>query len=482
MIGAGASGLMAANLLAEKGHETTLFESHKIPGGCASWFRRPTAAGPCSFDVGATVVPCFKPGSWWFNKLSSWNLVDELGFKPSESVFFDINNKRFEIACSNEDEFFDSLSKAFESDASWIQSKLKPEYSRIIKLQNFVETLPQWPLENLKQCALNLTKLNRLPKNYHEIKLLLTPYKKWQGDARLSKEFVEWMNMTALISVQSHLTNTYALYGLLAIFFHSLGSGTFEGGMRRYFEVLLKKFRLFENAEYKPSCKIEQVTKDANKKYQLSASSGEVFAGYDKVFFSCPRMQSESLIGKTTQTTVPNDLWSAMSMYLVVKDDDSWSENAFNWHIKNSELNEEIFASFSRKEDLSRAPSGYRTVTVSCHEPLDKTWFNISQDDYKNRKEQRAQNLLKTLTQSLRELNIVHKESSSPKTWHRYTQRPLGTVGGLPLSMPWTVYKTPKRFLSSDQNLVQIGDTSFPGQSLYSCAMSAAMAIEASTF
>ncbi|NLW08505.1 MAG: FAD-dependent oxidoreductase [Firmicutes bacterium] len=40
IIGAGIGGLMAGNLLARKGHQVTIFESHTTPGGYTAGFWR----------------------------------------------------------------------------------------------------------------------------------------------------------------------------------------------------------------------------------------------------------------------------------------------------------------------------------------------------------------------------------------------------------------------------------------------------------
>src|SRR4051812_30056929 len=62
VLGAGPAGLFTAHLLNKEGFKVALYESHSKPGGCASFFRRTTNAGPASFDAGATVLNGFSEG------------------------------------------------------------------------------------------------------------------------------------------------------------------------------------------------------------------------------------------------------------------------------------------------------------------------------------------------------------------------------------------------------------------------------------
>ncbi len=63
VIGSGMGGLVAGNLLAKKGHEVTIFESHSTPGGYTSGFRRKGfyfESGTLSFELSELVFGVMK--------------------------------------------------------------------------------------------------------------------------------------------------------------------------------------------------------------------------------------------------------------------------------------------------------------------------------------------------------------------------------------------------------------------------------------
>src|SRR4030042_4239739 len=63
IIGSGLGGLVAGNLLAKKGHNVTIFESHSSPGGYTAGFYRNGfyfESGTLSFEASASVFKAMK--------------------------------------------------------------------------------------------------------------------------------------------------------------------------------------------------------------------------------------------------------------------------------------------------------------------------------------------------------------------------------------------------------------------------------------
>jgi phytoene dehydrogenase-like protein len=67
-------------------------------------------------------------------------------------------------------------------------------------------------------------------------------------------------------------------------------------------------------------------------------------------------------------------------------------------------------------------------------------------------------------------------EIASPKTFLHYTKRKEGFVGGIPLTSEFSYLKTPSQDTLLP-NVYQIGDTSFPGQSVVNCTIGALEAV-----
>ena len=120
------------------------------------------------------------------------------------------------------------------------------------------------------------------------------------------------------------------------------------------------------------------------------------------------------------------------------------------------------FISFSDPEDLSRAPSGEQTVTISIHVDS-KEWRELERQDYLDLKMKYQKIIMEDFSQKFHPLEIKFLSSSSPKTFIRYTHRPQGMVGGLPLLYgqgPWD-FLLPE---ISEGRVFRVGDTVFPGQ------------------
>jgi len=84
---------------------------------------------------------------------------------------------------------------------------------------------------------------------------------------------------------------------------------------------------------------------------------------------------------------------------------------------------------------------------------------------------------LKVFSERFPEVEVIFKEYGTPKTFERYTKRKEGFVGGLPLNYDNTFFNSPS-IRTKIPNLYQIGDTSFPGQSVFGCAVGALLCLE----
>ncbi len=177
-------------------------------------------------------------------------------------------------------------------------------------------------------------------------------------------------------------------------------------------------------------------------------------------------------------------LWGAFTAYVALQDSAQWPERAFNAHSKlvrgeGAEGND-AYLSFSKRGDISRCPPGYRVLTLSTHTRL-AVWKKLSPEDYAALKNEWGQKLLEHLKAWTRSedtpLSVAHCEFGTPRSFERYTSRLKGHVGGLPMTPENTLLSPPSN-RTRLRGLYQIGDTSFPGQSIFAGTIGALSAVE----
>ncbi|PIU39919.1 MAG: C-3',4' desaturase CrtD, partial [Candidatus Omnitrophica bacterium CG07_land_8_20_14_0_80_50_8] len=111
IIGAGITGLVAANYLAKDGLRVLLLEQHTALGGCCSYFSR----RGFTFDCGAHSLGSFRPGGQFTRVFKDLGLTNSFSINKapiSDTVIM----KNFEANFSGEKfQFVEELSKHFPS-------------------------------------------------------------------------------------------------------------------------------------------------------------------------------------------------------------------------------------------------------------------------------------------------------------------------------------------------------------------------------
>ena len=106
IIGSGIGGLVAGNLLAQKGHDVTIFESHSSPGGYTAGFRRKGfyfESGTLSFEASASI----------FKAMKDLGVLDDISFKKEKIRWL---SKYFDEIPESYSDFKQMVYKAFPSD------------------------------------------------------------------------------------------------------------------------------------------------------------------------------------------------------------------------------------------------------------------------------------------------------------------------------------------------------------------------------
>ena len=125
-----------------------------------------------------------------------------------------------------------------------------------------------------------------------------------------------------------------------------------------------------------------------------------------------------------------------------------------------------LFYSFSHEND-----DGVTRVTVSTH--IEKDGFSSKDQDYYKLKEDFKKLVIACFDKYIKvEITDFKFDSvSTPLTWHHYTKRPLGEVGGLRHRNALSLLRLiPNK---TNQEIFNVGDYSFPGQGIVSVVQGA---------
>lgn len=162
--------------------------------------------------------------------------------------------------------------------------------------------------------------------------------------------------------------------------------------------------------------------------------------------------------------------WGAFVLYLGIKADALPRELPDHHQIvteMQGPLGEghSIFVSLSPAWDSTRAPDGYRAATVTTHTAIQPWWdlHNRDQSAYEARKDDYTERILSGIEHAIPGFGraVVHTMPGTPVTYHTWTHRHLGMVGGFPQASLFKA-RGPRTGLP---NLRLVGDSIFPGQS-----------------
>ena len=451
VIGAGGGGVSCALLAQSHGVDTTLFESHRTPGGSAGWFRR----GAFSFDVGATTLsgigvdrPLTRFAEITGAPLNVWAADPGITFHLGSEVFSYRRDREFWL---NELQrvFPDIAHRKFWDDIEELQKRawrLLPHLHHFppARLSDLKE-LPQW----LKGTALLPT-----------IAMDLTTFRRMRQGS--SQKFERWLNALCMISAQNRADEVPALIGTLAL---TYPAETYlpQGGMEGLFSGWLNHFQKL-GGEFRPQSEISAL--QFSESCQLTfASSTESFK---HVVANLTSWSLDALLG--IESTSPEVGWGAFTLYAAIRTDDQPIRESYHLVMPDEGI-DDYFVSLSHPEDRLRSPAGWQTLTLSQH-TIVEDWWELSQDEYQVKKKARMemiwQDVLKRFPQ-IKEVKFL--TAGTPKTFFHYTRRTQGRVGGRPHKKSHPFWLWPSHY--KNPNLSQVGDTVFPGQGLVAVVTSA---------
>jgi len=495
VIGAGIGGLTAAALLAKRGYGVKVYDQAIVPGGCASTFKR----RGFTFDVGATQVAGLEPGGIHhriFTELGI-DLPESRPCDPACAVFLPGETKPISVwremdqwtaersrQFPGSEPFWNLLAKLFE--ASW-------------DFQGRDPVLPPrspWDLLQLAK-ALRPDTLITVPYTFSTVGDALRLFGLEQ-DLRLRT----FLDMQLKLYSQVTAEDTALLYAATALAVSQAPQGLFhlEGSMQVLSDRLVAALKA-HGGELHMGYKAEAI--HSNGKRPQSVTVRAVRGGRGKINQTFTEPADHVVANVTAQDIVQlvdsaakakplvqgygdrveqlPDGSGAFVIYLGV--DQAAIPEGCPPHLQflydyNGPIaeNNSLFVSVSHPGD-GRAPEGKATIIASSFTDVGR-WWSGSEADYEALKRQFTEEAIARLGSyfDLRPDHVVICETATPRTFHKYTARERGIVGGVGQRIPTFgpfgfATRTPLK------NLWLVGDSTHPGEGTAGVSYSALTAV-----
>ncbi|QPC45629.1 phytoene desaturase family protein [Mangrovibacillus cuniculi] len=467
IIGTGFGGLTAAAVLAKRGYSTLTLEAANELGGSASKFDR----DGYRFAAGATVGMGFEKGGVFaqlfeelempiptMNKLDtimnvylpdrkvSYYAEKELWYKEADRVFGQKENIQF---------FFEEV------------------FSVANKLYSFVDKKVIFPPATLGEWkkllySVDVKTLSLAPFLTKSVYDGLVKY-----NLHTNKEFMTFINGQLMDSVQTTAERSPALLGYMALRVFHKGAYYVNGGLASVIHALADSIEQ-NGGDVKKRKRVVSIKKQSNH-WVVETKRGEQFKA-KKVIVNAPIHNIFTLLSEEAQNGLAvkqekeerQESWGAFTLYVGAEEgflDESSYSIPFHQFIGSydrplSEGNQFLF-SISQPGDTLFAPVGKRAITISTHTEA-KQWWNRNQ--YDELKKNYTDRILQTIERTYPTFKeqIETNLPGTPVTFHRYTQRKLGLVGGYVPTSKFSLFKaySPN---SGIEGLWLCGDTVFPG-------------------
>jgi C-3',4' desaturase CrtD len=474
IIGAGVGGLTAAAVLARRGVDVTVLEGHVYPGGCAGTFYHQGYR----FDAGATLAGGFHPQGPMSlvaraAGIESWPVQD------ADAVMRVHHPGDFVITRWPDDRRWQERLEAFgqAADAFWRWQEQTAEVLWMLMLQGFPWPPQSWE-ELLRIFHVGWKNKGLLGKPTALPGLILDALRPLSSrlqnaPARLWK----FLDAQLLISAQTTTRKANALYAAAALDLPRRGVVHVHGGLGSIATALARAVET-NGGRVLYRQRVEHIEANLANGYRLRTQRNHTFDA-DQLVFNLPPGNIAKLLGNAAPASIaaryqpPEDAWGALTAYMGIPEALVEDQSVLHHQIVLGEpLGEgnSVFLSISPSWDRNRAPDGRRALTLSTH-TMHEPWWEVFTNDseaYESRKNAYLDRLLtaaEVVLPGVRELaspTLV----GTPVTFHRFTGRLQGWVGGFPQT-----HLLRARGPRLGRALWMVGDSIFPGQSVAAVAL-----------
>ena len=467
IIGAGFAGLTAGALLAKDGFKVQVLERDIHPGGCAASFSRQTPHGTFRFAVGATVAAGLEPGGILhsiYNKLG----LHAPGRSLERIMRVHLNAQPVEVA-KNRQAWTLELERAFPGQQAAKQHFWRDIQSLADTMHHVAKRFPVMPFKSANDLLDTargvhpgafkvLMSLGKTVGQLLEQHVIQDPAHKAFIDGQL-------LDSMQVVSSGCALPN-----GAYALEVYRFGAQYVPGGLSSISDDFAKSIT-DNGGSIHYATRAREILTQKNRVVGVQ-SHARAFKS-NIVISTAPVPDTLALLGTAKPIKLEQDfqskaeIWGAFTLYFGIhqtalpKDFGCFEQiTDFN----DSGILENFLVSTSPAWDESRAPTGFRAVTISTHVRAGD-WFNLSETDYKVKKAAFANRILHRLEELFPGFNagIVHLETGTPRTFQGFTLHGMGRVGGI----PQTISSANFHAIHHDSGVAGLylaGETVFPGQ------------------
>lgn len=471
VLGAGYAGLTAAALLAKRKKSTLLLESHYAVGGCASFFRRKQFF----FDSGATTLSGMLP----HQPLGLLQKELDIQFSASHlPLGMIIKTQRGDIyRHANQEQWIQECLRVFphkNQEKFW--NKL---YELEKKVWEIVGNNPFFPPASIKDFLSLLTPNNfknstAIAGVFSSMYQLLQKY-----DLHNDEYFKRFIDEQLFISTQNYSEHSPYLTSAMGLTYPSQTYYPY-GGIAKPAQLIAEKFEQMNGILRKSDAVIS--IRYYDNIWHIETEKGKKFASRT-IISSIPIWNMAKITHESVQTYYRkkteqfNFAWGAFMVYFALETSEEFPTAYYQIHTQDIIphcASRSLFVTISLSDDEVKVPRGWKTITISTH-TYSHEWFNLSDDDYKRKKQQTTDFILQIFDNEFPQFQHITKawiSSATPSTFSHYTGRFSGFVGGIPHSLSQNFLTLPHN-VTPFKGLYQIGDSAFPGQGTPSVVLAA---------